>query len=84
MLFDKIKGNIGVGTVLKRIYNGITTDLLPTNKTKFPAYIFCLEFRLVEPYASCIFPLENHYRNMRFQTSNLHANSGTLDLDAFL
>ena len=58
LLFDKIKGNIGVGTVLKRIYNGITTDLLPTNKTKFPAYIFCLEFHLVIPYVSCIFPLE--------------------------
>ena len=58
LLFDKTKGDIGVGTVLKRIYNGITTDLLPTNKTKFPAYIFCLGFHLVIPYVSCIFPLE--------------------------
>ena len=32
LLFDKIKGNIGVGTVLKRIYNGITTDLLLWHK----------------------------------------------------
>ena len=40
LLFDKIKGNIGVGTVLKRIYNGITMDLLLTNKTEFPAYNF--------------------------------------------
>ena len=84
LLFDKTKGDIGVGTVLKRIYNGITTDLLLTNKTEFPAYIFCLEFHLVIPYVSCIFPLENRYRNMRFQASNLHANSGTLNLDAFL
>ena len=44
LLFDKTKGDIGVGTVLKRIYNGITTDLLPTNKTKFPAYIFVWNF----------------------------------------
>ena len=58
LLFDKTKGDIGVGTVLKRICNGITTDLLLTNKTEFPAYVFCLEFHLVDPYVSCIFPLE--------------------------
>ena len=56
LLFDKTKGDIGVGKVLKRIYNGITTDLPPTNKTKFPAYIFCLEFRLVEPLCFLYFP----------------------------
>ena len=35
LLFDKTKGDIGVGTVLKRRYNEIITDTLPANKSPF-------------------------------------------------